>query len=343
MQKVSQNNLRPSKEIERIGKYKINHSLEQIIAKGNEALAVVEEELIQKAIPSTYPLIIICYPPRSGSTLLAQLMAGSKLFNYVTNFIARFWDAPYFAGLIEKELSLRSMKFPNKFSSYFGVTNCANEPHEFGFFWNKWLLYRLPFLKGSHRIDYNNLFEQNLDSFKKEIYSLISLYEQPFFIKNGYTGLNPAFFYKVFKNVRFIVVKRNPVYIAQSIYNSRIKLYGNEKYFWSTRPSSYKEICKLPVSFQIAYQIKGIYDDIYYDIKKINANFIEIFYEDLCKNHEEELQKIFQFANINNNINWSFIKRYKFGYNRVYLQKKIFKEIENAVKEVFNDEWFQKL
>ncbi len=127
---------------------------------------------------------------------------------------------------------------------------------------------------------------------KREIYALMSLYDQPFFIKSELVGLNVEFFSRLFDNVVFVVLRRNPIFIAQSIYRARMLLHANPKVYWSTRPSNEAHLTDVSPAEQIALQIRGIYDDIYAGLHATNERFVEVKYESLCENPRELIGRL---------------------------------------------------
>ena len=85
-----------------------------------------------------YPMVFIIGAPRSGTTLLSQLLSSSGLFGYINNFIARFWTAPTLGALIYKTVLDHECRGNSSLQSHLGVTENLHEPHEFGYFWRRW-------------------------------------------------------------------------------------------------------------------------------------------------------------------------------------------------------------
>jgi len=272
----------------RKGRFAVDYDFEDILSRANQVLRPLEKELTETACTPEHPMVIICYPPRCGSTLLSQLLVQTRAFNYVTNFQARFWDAPFVAGLIEKKLGMRRVPLPHELKSEYGVTNAQNEPHEFGFFWNKWLV----FSGTTHRVDMALMPELKSEALKRQVHALMSLYDQPFFIKSELVGLNVEYFSRLFENVIFLVIQRDLLSVAQSIYHARVQLYNDPKAYWSTRPSNEAHLQDLAPEEQIAMQIKGIYNDIYNGLRLTHARYVEVQYEDLCLHPKDELAAV---------------------------------------------------
>lgn len=284
--------LRPPRRwdaVPRMRPFAPDEGFEALLAEANRAWAPLEATLIHEVPLPTHPLVIICYPPRSGSTLLGQLLARSGAFHYVTNFMARFWEAPYLAGLLEKRLGLRQTPFPAAVTSRYGVTQAPTDPHEFGFFWNHWLTFKAD----THRIDPAAMTPEKTNGLRQELRAIRSLYDQPCFLKSDLVGLNPGFFHRLCEQVVFVVLRRELRYVAQSIYQARLDLYGRPDVYWSTRPSNGVHRRRdLPPAEQIALQLQGIYDDLYHDLEVTGAAFLEVQYERLCEQPEHEIERL---------------------------------------------------
>lgn len=96
-----------------------------------------EEIKDYKDIPVRYPYLFVFGLPRSGTTLMAQILIQSLDLSYINNFMARFWMAPL-TGIKLSRIILGNIKQTDLTSSY-GSTNNIYDLHEFGYFWRYWL------------------------------------------------------------------------------------------------------------------------------------------------------------------------------------------------------------
>ncbi len=309
--------------------FAIDHEFEMLLGQANGSLRDLELELTRAVARPATPLVVLCYAPRSGSTYLGQLLARSGRINYISNFTARFWEAPVFAASLEKRLGLRGFAYPSDITSRYGVTPSPHEPHEFGFFWNKWLRFAAP----THRIDPEAMTEEATGGLVRELSGLMTLYDQPFFLKSDLVGLNVAFFDALFEDVRFVVLHREPVYVAQSIYRARCDLYGDPAAYWSTRPSSFTALQDLPAALQIAGQIRGIYDDVRQGIAEVEARSLDVSYERLCEDPQGQIERICSFAGIEHSI--PRLKASPRSCNGRKLSRNVFDQLERAVARFF--------
>lgn len=86
-----------------------------------------------------FPTLHVVGAPRSGTSLLYQVLASGLDISYVSNLVAAFWLAPSYGLQLAKKLGVDRLQ--SNFSSRFGRTEGVAEPHEFGYFWNHHLGY----------------------------------------------------------------------------------------------------------------------------------------------------------------------------------------------------------
>lgn len=89
----------------------------------------------RRHIDAMHPFYFVVGPPRSGTTLLTQVLAHVFDLAYVTNIAARFWDAPT-TGLMLSLCVLGEHPTPS-FRSRYASTDAAGDIHEFGRFWRR--------------------------------------------------------------------------------------------------------------------------------------------------------------------------------------------------------------
>lgn len=99
----------------------------------NDRLALFEAE---QSVTSDreWPHIWVIGLPRSGSTLLMQLICAGLNVGYINNLTARFWRAPQ-TGMRLSNILLNDTR-PKLFSSHYGSSPELSGPHEFSYFWH---------------------------------------------------------------------------------------------------------------------------------------------------------------------------------------------------------------
>jgi LPS sulfotransferase NodH len=112
-------------------------SEEDFLERLNGLLAP-HEEAEYLNLEEELPTLHVIGAPRSGTTLLYQLVASGLDVGYVNNLVAAFWRAPVTGLRLSRKLRLDG---ESSFDSSFGRTRAIQEPHEFGYFWNHHLRY----------------------------------------------------------------------------------------------------------------------------------------------------------------------------------------------------------
>lgn len=112
---------------------------EAFIGEFNAALADYEDESLSD-LPERLPTLHVIGAPRSGTTLLFQVLAAGLDIAYVSNLAAAFWRAPVTGMRLARKLGVERLE-ASSFDSAFGRTSGVLEPHEFGYFWNHHLGY----------------------------------------------------------------------------------------------------------------------------------------------------------------------------------------------------------
>jgi LPS sulfotransferase NodH len=240
---------------------------------------VLQKEEKYKDYSIKYPFIFIFGVPRSGTTLLSQLIAKHLEVGYFNNLSSKFWLSPLH-GL---RLSNSVIGNNNKIGYYsdFGRTMKLQEPHEFGYFWQHWLK-----MKKDEDFFIPGINNEKIEWFKlkKVLANIQHEFCLPVLMKNFF-GIN--YFHQIndlSEKIVWVYIKRDLEDSAVSIYNARKNYYDNLLEWWSTKPPQYRELKDKNVYEQIAGQV--FYLRKYYDnLEKQNPKrIIGIEYKELCKN-----------------------------------------------------------
>jgi len=277
------------REPERTSEYRKDPEQEQRLKKLNELLAPLEERLVVCSFSKPQlPIVFIVGVPRSGSTLLVQILAKAGVFSYVSNFVARFWKAPYVGMLIEDVLDIRRSQRERSFVSRFGVAEGWTGPHEFGYFWSRWFHFG-----ETHKLGVQELAEIDRDLLQKELAALESVYNKSLLFKNMTCGLQIPFLAELFEKSIFVLCCRRPLYNMQSLLLAREKILGSKHYWWSLRPKEYPELLSLSPYEQVAGQMYYILKDIKTSFSSLSpGRFLQIRYDDLCSQPRAEVSRV---------------------------------------------------
>ena len=228
------------------------------------------------------PPVFIIGPPRSGTTVLYQLLCKHFNFGYTNNFVADWYNIPLIATRLYNRFS--SQKSSIELSSNFGKSSNLYGPNEFGEFWYRW------FSKTHELKDNYPLIENKL---RLEIAGLTKIHQKPMLFKNVINSMRINVLSQIFDNSIFIVLNRENLDIAQSILNARIELYNNKNHSWSVITSALQTNPEIPYYKQIVHQIRGVTSNINLARKNIGDNkFIFVDYKELCNNTDQVLKSI---------------------------------------------------
>lgn len=271
--------------------YKKNQNLEDLLSELNHYLRIVSKNASKNSTDifhTTYPLIFIVGVPRSGTTLLSQWLAATNEFCYPSNLISRFFEAPFFGGLIQEMLFNEKYNYKNElhieenpisFESDVGKTKGLLEPHEFWYFWRRF--FNFPDIPVE-----TEAFESNADfnSFINDLNRFQNVFGKPAFIKSLIINPYISSFHKHIPNALFIHMKREPIANMHSLIKIRQKYYGNKDKWFSFKPKQYESLQNKNLGEQVAGQVyyinKNIEDQLQYVKDK---NKLIINYDEFCK------------------------------------------------------------
>lgn len=223
------------------------------VNKMNHLLAPVEETL-ERDVPAAprLPQVFITGPPRSASTISYQLIAHHGGFGYPSNFFARFWATPLVGATIERALGVRTAAAAASYKNEFGRTTQWHEPHEFGYWFNRWFDRG----QGSNVVPVGQRDDIDRDAMRHAMAALESALGGPLvFGNNSWCTYHTDFLHEVFPDSVFAVCERDPLYVAQSILSARIRVTGDKENWWSMRPAETPELLERPWWEQIAGQV----------------------------------------------------------------------------------------
>lgn len=237
---------------------------EDEMARINARLAPVEAATVATCVAPRHPALFIIGAPRGGTTLLHQLLAASGAFTYINNFVARFWCAPSLGLELARVVPIGDTR-PMSFQSWHGATKGWDEPHEFGYFWARWL----PF-GDVHVLDEAGRARVDVAGLRQALAAMEGVRDRPLLFKNLTLGLQVPFLRQVLPKARFVHVVRDPRYSMQSLLRARVDQYGAERVWFSLRPAEYPALRDLEPIDQVAGQLAAIRRAIPDDVPAID-------------------------------------------------------------------------
>lgn len=270
--------------------HKKNNNLELIFPELEKSIGKSELDILDAYDKPQKKVYLIVGCARSGSTLLYQYLSKTGVFVYPTNFLSRFYYAPYLGYRLQQVLidfDEKGEVFNNQnqesYKSVLGKTKGAKEAHEFWYFWNRFFSFKDLQILTDEEI-------QNVDwtTFLKELHALESAANKPILLKAMNLNFNLLDLYKKIPNVHFIYIKRDVVYNAQSLLQARQSFFGNTNQWYSFKTPNYHQLKKLSSEEQVVEQVLENNSSIEKQLSQIDKeNQTTIRYSDFCKNPSE--------------------------------------------------------
>lgn len=235
-----------------------------------------------------YPPVFIIGAPRTGSTIFYQVITNCWDIGYINNLEYLFYRNIIFGGLLSQKIFKN--KCHNNFKANHGATKGYNSPSEFGSFWYRW------FPSATHFVGADELTELQKREMRRVVSAMIALKGKPLFFKNMNCGQRIGALSQIFPEALFIYCARNPLYTAQSLLETRKRVYGNYNTWWSIMPKEYHKLQSLQPIEQVVAQIYYIEKQINKDLEKYySGKWIELKYEHFAENPLQQLQAIRSF------------------------------------------------
>jgi hypothetical protein len=274
-----------------------NEKLESLLSEINGILGPAENIAIEKYRMPRYPVVLIVGCGRSGTTLMLQWLASTGIISYPSNFLSRFYAAPYIGAKIQRLLTDPEFNFRDElvdlfpqsnYSSNLGKTLGALAPNEFWYFWRRFFPY-----EEIQSLDTDQLASVDSKRFVSELAAIEAEFEKPLALKAMIINFNIPFVSNILNKALFIHVVREPLYNCQSLIEAREKFFGTTKRWYSFKPAQYNSLKVMDPFAQVAGQVYFTNQNIVAGLGQIPANRkLTIRYEDLCKSPAEVFEAI---------------------------------------------------
>lgn len=267
---------------------------EKRLAILNQVISPIQSVLENDCVMPRTPPVFILGAPRSGTTVLSQLLSSTGQFGIVTNFVARFWQAPALGMMIEEALCLAKDGCSSSMRSVRGVTEGWSEPSEFGYFWSRWF----DLGQNSHALGTAERQRFDMAGLRRSVASIEKVVGLPLVFKNNtWFTLNADLLADTFPGCILVVCERDPFYIAQSIWLQRLDVFGDASKWWSVRPADYAEIGKLSPLAQVAAQAVSIVAGMNVSLAQAKtARIVRLPYEEVARDPRNSIRGIVRLA-----------------------------------------------
>ena len=277
--------------------HKKNASLEQIFPELENLLGTSEKEVLKDYNVPEKKVYLIVGCARSGSTVIYQYLANTNYFCYPTNFLSRFYYAPYIGYRIQQallEFDVKGEVFSNEqkeeksFKSSLGKTKGPLQPHEFWYFWNRFFKFG-----DTQKLSPKEISDVDWPAFLQELHALETASDKPLLMKAMNLNWNLSELKEKIPNCHFIYIKRDVVFNAQSLLMARANFFGNYDEWYSYKTPNYETVKKLRPVEQVIEQVIENNEAVETQLLKMNTEeYTTISYSDFCENPNQLISQL---------------------------------------------------
>jgi len=233
-------------------------------------LAGRERRLARPAPSNEHPLIFIVGPPRSGTTMIYQVLAYCLDVTFPNNLSSMFpRSSTTVSGLATKRRS--------DFNSYYGQTARMSGANDGFHIWNRWL--------GDDRYAARTeLSEEERADMQQFFSSWTAKYDKPFLNKNNRNVQCIRLLADCLPNAFFVAVNRDPVCVARSLIHARQLVHGDKSAGWGLQCQEvHCEEEPLGYVNDVCDQVRRNLDELNGQLDQLDpARYINIPYEAFC-------------------------------------------------------------
>ncbi len=232
------------------------------------------------------PCLFIIGPPRSGSTILYQLVTSMLDVEYVDNLANLARNNPYLGSRLSK-LFYAGVSHRNYTSEHGSTTGGGLHAPAEPLLFYKW------FPKDRHFTTVSDLDPHQIGEFRKTIYAMINRAGKPLVIKNLSFSLRLQALREILPEAKYVVIRRDPLYTSQSILMAMRKVQHPEHQVWGILPRDFRRLEKLEQHEMVVRQVHEIERQISQDLKGIpEQNILYTDYELLEHRYQDILKEI---------------------------------------------------
>lgn len=243
-----------------------------------------EQRLINSAAPSSLPVVLVVGAPRSGTTLVYQTLARYLDVSYVTNMTSMFPRSPISASRMLNWIPKRDTA---DFQNFYGQTARLHGPNDGFSLWNNWL--------GDDRyVPRTDLNESEQHTLRQFFYAWNNTFGKPFLNKNNRNTGCLDLLSRAIPQASVVVVRRNPLLVAQSLIKAREQVQGDKAVGWGLHSHSSNTVAdSLSYVDDVCDQILEIEKQLDDQLQHVPAKrIVEVTYEGFCEDPGSSLRWI---------------------------------------------------
>lgn len=249
------------------------------------ALAPVERRCLRAADPSGLRAVFIVGPPRSGTSLLYELLVTRFGFSYFSNLAHRLPRTPAAATRLGARWIRR---WRGRFESDYGHIAGWGAPNEGGWIWRRWL-------PEEHWLGADAADRLPAETMRRTAASIAETLGGPLLNKNVMHSAHMLVLDRVFPGCLFIETERALADVARSMLKARDEA-GDPAAWLSVKPRGWEAFRDANPVEQVCAQTLLTHREIAIDAAALGGDrLLRVRYADLCAAPNEELDRIKSF------------------------------------------------
>ncbi|WP_320178733.1 sulfotransferase [Roseovarius pacificus] len=239
----------------------------------------LEVALERRAKSDDSPICFIVGPPRSGTTLLYEMVVTQFQCSYLSNLAKRLFRVPVAATWLCRN-AIRNRR--GSFDSVYGELEGNAAPNEAGRIWHYWMPYAAPYF-----LDKPGLTP---DRMRRKMAAICRLTGWPMVIKNPILQSDMSQIATSFPNAVFLHIERDWSDNARSLMKLRQDRKSSDGTGWvSLRPEGWEHYADADALAQSCAQVILSHKDIvtHLDAAQTQGKVMKIDYERLCADPDE--------------------------------------------------------
>ncbi len=250
----------------------------------DSVLSILEQRRLRNSPTSDHPLVFIVGAPRSGTTLIYQTLAAFLDVTYPTNLTAMFPKSPLTSARLQRWIP--SSGRPD-FRNFYGQTTQLSGPNDAFHLWNLWL--------GNDRyLPAQSISDNTAADMRTFFDAWTTAFDKPLLNKNNRNAFAVELLAGKLPNARFVVVRRNPMFVAQSLIIARQKVQGDKTKAWGLQSSSTAE-GNDPLAYvdDVCKQIVDIDTEMDRQLATVSKDrIVNLTYESFCEDPARSVARI---------------------------------------------------
>ena len=184
-------------------------------------LSIRERRLLSSAAAApASPMIFVCGPARSGTTLVFQVLCRHLDVSFLQNVTALFPRSPIIVSRIYRRLFGLKRNSADYYQNYYGKTNGLNGPSEANHIWNRWVL---PDATGFR----TKLSVAGAHEAARFFSAFGEIDRKAMVAKNNNMNVYADVIAAAMPNALIICMRRSPDFLAQSLLQARREIHGS--------------------------------------------------------------------------------------------------------------------